>query len=327
MVPPLQPARPPLLRVHACQEAPPPPPPNLRRCDVMLLCRSGSGEVMGSHGGPQIYPLPKQGKRERKRGKRQRMMWRCHQGLEQTTAMVWPSRLSPTPGHATTHPRGPARNGAGTILGSQISVPWLHLGTSAITSIGKSHLLAVSWAAPPGTAPPVPCPARLEVGCSGIPHGPTNWDPCYHRRITHLLCSSTARQGQGEAGTANGLTALHEDPQAQVQVAESLCDTGQDSRPREVNPTPSSGSADPVPHLCSPQRSQSLRCHDGSASSVSCSIPHPFTGHNVLPCPFGRCAAGEESPAPKDPQPMGHVPLHTKGLRQESHKITESQNC
>lgn len=71
MVSPLQPARPPLLRVRACQEAP--PPLNLRCCDIMLLCHGDSSEVTGSHGGQQIYPLPKQGKQERKQGKGQRM--------------------------------------------------------------------------------------------------------------------------------------------------------------------------------------------------------------------------------------------------------------
>lgn len=145
--------------------------------------------------------------------------------------------------------------------------------------------------------------AWLEVGCSGIPHGPTDCDACHRGRITHVLPTGSLQthcphssvsppwhgRDRGKPGQTTGSRHGTRTHQAWGPVAESPCDMGQDSLAWQIHPLP-------------------------------CNIPQPFTGCNVSPCPFGRHAAGlgKRVPAPKYPQPVGHVPLHTKGLHRGS---------
>lgn len=96
-------------------------------------------------------------------------------------------------------------------------------GNASHQQYRRSHLLAVSQ-----QAQLVLHGAHLEMGCSGIPHGPTGGDLYYRGRTTGIFpagslqtgcpCSSTsALWHSGDRGKlgqrpSNGLTALHKDP-------------------------------------------------------------------------------------------------------------------
>ena len=336
MVSPLQPARPPLPRVHACQEAPP-PPPNLQRCDVMLLCQGDSSEVTGSHGGQQIYPLPKQGKQGRKQGKGQRIVQR----LEQTSTSPSPVQskqglTSPQPEAVQSLPqKGPARKGTARGPGSQISIPRLHLGMPAINSTGKSHLLAVSWGVPAGTAPPAPCPAGggmlqhplvapLTMICVTV-EGPHASSPrgAYGQVALaplHLLCGTAATGRSWDRGRATGSQHCTGTHQVQAQVAESPQRAGLSPRGGESHP-PSSppqalwlwGPQPPASTAGSAARASKAM----KAASARCPAAFPILsqGTTFLPVPSTRTAGlGKRVQLRNIPSPMGRVLLHTKGL-------------
>lgn len=96
-------------------------------------------------------------------------------------------------------------------------------GNASHQQYRRSHLLDVSR-----QAQLLLHGAHLEVGCSGIPHGPTGGDLYYRGRTTGIFpaeslrtgcpCSSTsALWHSGDRGKlgqrpSNGLTALHKDP-------------------------------------------------------------------------------------------------------------------